>query len=387
MLFRYIFPILLVLGAVSYAYGQEEQNIPDEVYSGLEYVLSLPEASDVDLDPEQLSGLVKFIGSMTEEASMTLNKRGGAAGAFHAFSIQGDLANLIDYVYNPDIPVYVAMPSSLQKQEWLTPQADDALRKLPRDVKSVEDIYLFRGRERESITPETNTGGYYMYSQERVVTIFPGPAGPVLISATTQTDPSDVGRKGCVVGDDKNWNYLYSGKTGLSKSGLGWADSYMYYADSVMIYVADTSANILRVGSFKWLNGGWAKINMVKSSHILNGIKRFASDFKTVLEASELPDAQVLADKYRELQQSSEHNLRQMVSPYLQALNDSSISESCSSLFKKMVSSGEYLQQMSHEELVKVLFLEYIKKHIGKEPLVRIASQPAQTRISAALPQ
>jgi hypothetical protein len=386
MLFRYIFTVLLVLGAITHAYGQEEQKIPDEVYSGLEYVLSLSRTTDDKPDPEQLSGLIKFVGSIPEESSMTLNKRRDAAGAFHSFSVQGDFADLIDYAYNPDIPIYVTMPSSLQDQEWLTPQFDDALRNLPKNVKSIEDVHLIRGRERETITPDSHTGGYYVYKQERVVTVLPGPTGPVLISASIQTDRSEVGKKGCVVGDDKNWNYLYSGKTGLNKSGLGWVDSYMYYADSVMIYVADTSANLLRVGSFKWLNAGWAKINMVKSSHILNGIKRFASDFKTVLEAAGLPDARILAGKYRELMQSSEHNLRRMVSPYLQELNDSRVSETCSRVFKKMVSSGEYLQQMSHEELVRVLLLEYIKSYIGKEPYVRVASKSLQTLTSTDLP-
>ena len=45
--------------------------------------------------------------------------------------------------------------------------------------------------------------------------------------------PSNIGRKGCVVGDDANWNYLYSDETGLTKTGLGWVDSYMYDAHSI----------------------------------------------------------------------------------------------------------------------------------------------------------
>ena len=116
-------------------------------------------------------------------------------------------------------------------------------------------------------------------------------------------------------------------------------------------------------------------MNMVKSSHILEGIKRFASDFKAVMEAPGLPGAQVLADKYQELQQTSGQDLRQMVFPYLEALSSPESSELDSSFFKDLISSGKYLQQMSHEELVKVLLLEYVKGSIGKEPLVRLASQ------------
>jgi hypothetical protein len=206
------------------------------------------------------------------------------------------------------------------------------------------------------------------------VTILPGPKGPVLISVSSQVDLSEVGKKGCVVGDDKDWNYLYSDETGLNTTGLGWVDSYMYHAHSVLVYVFDSSAGVIRVGSFKWLNAGWSKINMVKSSHILTGIKRFAADFKTVLEAPGLPEPILLADTHRKLQQSSEQDLRRMVSPYLQALKESGASKVNANPFKSLLASGKYLEQMNREELVKVLLLEYVKESIGKEPLVRIAS-------------
>jgi hypothetical protein len=55
-----------------------------------------------------------------------------------------------------------------------------------------------------------------------------------------------------------------------------------------------------------------------------------------------------------------------MVSSYLQALNSSSDSAVHSNPFKSLLSSGEYLEQMSHEELVRVLLLEYVKRSIGK---------------------
>jgi hypothetical protein len=124
----------------------------------------------------------------------------------------------------------------------------------------------------------------------------------------------------------------------------------------------------IHMGSFKGFNAGWATMNMVKSSHILKGIKRFASDFKAVIEAPGLPSAPVLADKYRELQQTSDESLQQMVSPYLEALTSDDSSGLDSSFFKRLISSGKYPKQMSHEELIKVLLLEYVKGSIGKKP-------------------
>lgn len=370
----YIFTLLLMLGVIYPTLGLTEQKVPDQVYPDLEYVLSLAQSS-ADLEPEQLSELIKFVSSIPAESGMKLKEREGASGAFYTFKLKGDFVDVLDYVYNPDIPLYVTMPSSLRQHEWLTTQVIDKLRDLPRLVESASDIRLLRGRDWETITPDTNTGGYYSYDQDRVVTLLPGPKGPVLISVSSQNDISEVGKKGCIVGDDKDWNYLYSNETGLNKTGMGWVDSYMYYAHSVLIFVVDTDSNEISVGSFKWLNGGWATMNMVKSSHILEGIKRFASDFKAVMEAPDLPGALVLADKYRELQQTSEQDLRQMVSSYLETLTSSGASGLDSSLFEKLISSGKYLKQMSHEEMIQVLLLEYVKGSIGKNSLNHLASQ------------
>lgn len=372
--FRFIFSVVLMLGMTMSAFGDEQPTVPDSVYPDLEYILSLTQSS-ANIDPKKLSGLIHFVSSVPDNSGMTLPKRQGASGAFYGFEVSGDFSQVIDYVYNPDIPLFVTMPSSLRQHEWLTPQVLEPLRALPRQVESENDIRLVRGRDREIITPDTNTGGYYVYNQDRIVTILPGPTGPVLISVSSQNDQSEVGKKGHIVGNDNDWNYLYSKETGLNTFGMGWVESYMYFAHSVLVYVADSSSNVLRVGSFKWLNGGWAKMNMVNSNHILKGIKRFATDFKTVLESPGLPDPQELGNTYRELLQRSEKGLRQEVSRYLDALSGSGSSGLGSDLFESLLSSGEYLQQMSHQEMVKVLLLEYVKKSIGKATSVNVVSQ------------
>lgn len=370
----YIFAALLLLGTSTTAYSEETATVPESVYPGLEYVLSLTQSS-AKLDPEKLSGLIRFVGSMPSGSGMNLKERQGASGAFYAFSVQSEFRQVLDYVYNPDIPLYVTMPSSLRQHEWLTPQMINPLRNLPRHIQSVDDIRLLRGRDREIVSPDTNTGGYYIYEQDRIVTVLPGPTGPVLISVSNQKDSSEIGRKGCIVGDDKNWNYLYSQEQGLNTFGLGWVESYMYSAQSILVYVTDFSTNKIHMGSFKWLNAGWAKMNMVNSGHILKGIKRFASDFKAVMEAPGLPDSVVLEATYRKLQQSSIQQLRQMVSPYFQALIHSGAAELQANPFKTLLSSGTYLQQMNQEQLIQVLLLEYVKDWIGKKPMIHLASQ------------
>ena len=96
-----------------------------------------------------------------------------------------------------------------------------------------------------TITPDAHTGGYYQYMQDVAVAVFPGPSGPVLVSVSVQAEPSEVGHKGCVVGRDADWNYLYSGEKGLNKTGLGWVDSYMYSAHSALVLVSDTERDLL----------------------------------------------------------------------------------------------------------------------------------------------
>lgn len=359
---------LLILGTAAPIQALALNPIPDSLYPDLEYLLTLP-TSNSDIAPEKMSEIISFVGSSAAESSMSMQDREKASGAFYAFTLRGDLSRVVDYVYNPDVPVYVTMPSSVRDQEWQDSATKDALRLLPKALSEGKTL-LVRGAEREIITPDANTGGYYSYNQDRAVAVFQGSTGPVLVSVGCQTKPSEIGRKGCVVGEDSDWNYLYSDETGLNKTGLGWVDSYMYSAHSILIFVTDTASGTIRVGSFKWLNAGWAKVNMVKQSHIINGIKRFTADFKAVLESSRLPEAKELAAMYRELKSDSVETLRQMVAPYLAAIEDSG---TLSSPFKKMLASGQYLQNMSRQELVKVVLKEFLKQRLGRESLIQVA--------------
>ena len=374
--------VCLFASAATDGIAAAESTIPEHIYDGVEYALSLSESSEI-LAPENFTPLIEFILQSQEDTHAVLEENDGAAGAYYRFSLQAPPGRIIGYTYNPDIPSYITSPSSLQSHIWLTPETTDGLRELPAIIEKAEETFLLHGTELEVITPDTNTGGYYTYSQHRVLAVVPGPTGPVIVSASRQPEQSEVGRKGCVVGDDKNWNYLFSGEKGLNKMGLGWVDSYMYQARSVIVYIPDPSGASVRVGLFKWLNAGWKTINMVKSSHILEGIKRFAADFKAILEAPALPAPQILADMYRQLQQSDDRQLRDQVLPYLAGLGGMDPSELCSNLFRKQLSSGEYLEQMDRDEMIRILMLEFLKDSLGKEvvaavqPRARAAGPPS----------
>jgi len=355
--------VIIFQTTVQHGFSDETLQLPESIYPQLEYMLTMLEP-EMQFDPDQITDLVTFVSVIPGQASATLQERNHAAGAFFTFTINRSFQDLLGYAYNPDIPNYFTKPSSLQSHQWMTPEIEEHMRRLTADMDALSEPLVLRGRERETITPDTNTGSYYSYNQNRVVVLMPGPSGPVMISATTQDEQSDVGKRGCIVGDDNQWNYLYSQKTGLNKTGLGWVDAYMYKAYSVMVYVTDAETKTISAASFKWLNAGWSKLNMVKSYHILAGIERFAADLKSVLESPDLPEIGEVAGKYQELKGKDEQELRQMIVPYLEQISSSEDSGTCPSSFISSVESGQYLEQMSSQEIIRILMLAYLKRHI-----------------------
>ena len=354
----------LLLSAAVSSFSQEERQISDQVYDDLEYLSSLF-GSDKELDQTKLASLIEFVDTMPAGSSLDLKPRNEMAGVFHVFQIDSSFEDLLGYVYNPDIPPYVTKPSSLQSKNVLTPEFVAELRNLINDAESAPPILVLRAEENETITPDTNTGSYYTYNQDKLLALLSGPSSPVLVSASLQDEISDVGRRGCIVGSDRNWDYLYSEKTGLNTLGLGWVHSYMYGAYAVMLYIPDPDSGTIKTAIFKWLNAGWQKINMVKAHHIRGGIERFAASMKSVLESPDLPEINEIVDKHEELRQKDEEELRRLVAPYLESIGNTKEAGSCPSHLISSVNSGEYLQQMESEEIIRILLLEYIKTHIG----------------------
>ena len=170
------------------------QAVPQNLYPALEYALTIPGGKN-SVEPEKLSALVDFVRAAAPGAGMSMESRDKATGAFHAFTVQGDLERVARYAYNPDIPEYMTMPSSVRNQMWKTPQTAEDLRRLPQALDAGEE-FLTRGTEQVTITPDSHTGGYYRYVQDMAVAVFSGPTGPVLVSVSIQADPSEVGHKG-----------------------------------------------------------------------------------------------------------------------------------------------------------------------------------------------
>ena len=339
----------------------------------LSYALSLPANNGPqDFVPDRVASLIDFTIVDQEKGPFDLPEQEGLTGVSYAFTTRVSLKKVLEYLYNPRIPSYLLMPSSLRASSWTQFAAGrENLEQIAGLYESLADPVTIAGVEREMITPDANTGGYYTYDTDRVLILFRRGTDRVLLSVSRQKDASEVGRKGGVVGDDANWNYLFSEECGLTRSGLGWVKSYMYGACSVTVYVQpDDPKKPLRVAMYKWLRAGWAGMNMVKENHILGGVKRYVSTLKEILESPQLPPVRELERLVAGVREKSESELRDTVRPYFQnlcSLDDPMVRKR---VFADDLKSGAYADRLGREELERIVLLEYLKCRLGRESLL-----------------
>ncbi len=273
------------------------------------------------LDEQAIAILVDHVMSPKQNREYALPKSLGSTGAYYEFDTKITFLRFMEYSYGSLTPPSITRPSSLRYSIWSSPRGKT--QKLPESWKPLPPAVapvIIHGVQNESDTPDLNTGVYHEYVLKRTLILLNYKGRQVLVSVSKQIGLSGVGKKGYILGNDNDWNYYYSGKPGSTKTGLGWAKSYIYDFFSIGVYVeSSTAPAMVRAGFFQWLRAGWSKINFVKSSHILGGMNRFARDCKMVLESPRLPTldqirsardwfsnmpAGDLADKYAALQQA-----------------------------------------------------------------------------------
>jgi hypothetical protein len=244
--------------------------------------------------------------------------------------------------------------------------------KLWESLSTIDKPIVLRGREYEVTTPDTSTGGYYRYDQDRLTILLHHRGSPLLISVSKMTRPSDVGKRAVIV-DDPNWTYFYSGEKGLSPAILKWMDTYIYDTCSVMIFhPAGDNRRATNVTLFKWLNAGWLGMNVVKPAHIRAGSERFIENLKYVMESQYMPDDETLAQKYNQMRNLPDKNVDTLIKSYARnfeqyAMKHNELSED---RFSRLIRNGGYAQILNREERVGVLMVEFLKSQFGKHPLI-----------------
>jgi len=369
-LFFGLTPLFFIpINAVSAADASDKNEARPVWDEGISYLLAMLKSRDATFDVQKVSGLLDFaISEKGGDAALNPGQRENATGAYFFVDVKAPLSKVIKYAYNPRIPAYLTVPTVVRLCGWQV-KPTGPVSNLWKKVGNVNDPLMLRGVEYEEITPDLTTGAYYRYDTDRLMILLKYRGKDFFISVTRQKNPSNVGKKGAIIGPDTDWNYFYSGQQGLNTTGLGWISSYMYDAFSVSIFFEPgASKTRTRLVTFKWLRAGWNGLNMVRRENILEGCKRFALGFKKVLESPRLPQAERLIDMYARIKSLSDQDLTARLQPIgteLQKLcrTDPILSRKD---FKDIIVSGKYLDGMSREEREGLLMAEYMKFAIGR---------------------
>ena len=366
----------LLFGPLAVGVGRAEtplagSGFPGAIRNGLDHLLQVaaPRENRV-VQGEQIAALLDFVATgdpLPPAAEGTL----AAASAYCRFDVHRRLADVVRLGYSPDIPSHILMPSSVRLARWTEVEGQPG-RQLPKLwplVGQLDRPLIVKGIERVENTPDLHSGAYYAYDLDRTLILLQHDRRPYLISISIQKETSDVGRKGQVLGADSDWNYLYFDEAGLDRPGLGWVRSYMYAGWTVCVY-ADIGDNrpLVRCGIFRWLRAGWASINMVRTGHIEEGLKRYAETFRKIIEDPNLPDADTLSAGFARIGRLTDGGLVERTRRYFNALVDTYGIRLTASARQRLhqLGAGGPAASMDRSRMEALLAVQYLKAILGK---------------------
>ena len=380
--------LLLLLPVCSHAAESgTEKEVDASLREELAYLLSFvgsDAAGSETFQVDRVSSLMRFVtGAKDPHVLYHAGTFSGAPSAYHEFDIHRPLSQILQLTYNPDIPAVVTMPASIRLSHWTdidTPE--HSLPKLWETLPVLKAPQFITGVEHIVNSPDQHSGAYFEYDLYRTLILLRHEGRPVLISLSRQKDVSDVGKKGLIIGADDNWDYLYTGQAGVSYAGLGWVKSYMYDSYSVSFYIeTDAALPTVRFGVFKWMRAGWAGINLARPPHIFRGLKRFANNFKTVLENPRLGDVTAVSRNFADIKNLSIEEQREIIEGYLTEIEkkcrlEKQLSED---QLKNLFKDRQYLNGLKKEERQSLIALALVKNLLGNAPnreLTYLQSKP-----------
>jgi hypothetical protein len=346
--------------------------VPDGLSPGLMHLLDLADPEQQpSFQPDKIKKLLEFVEQPKDPGAMYFaDPKIGSPSAYFDFDIRQHFDHMLKYAFNPNLPGYLTTPSSLRLSRWKQVQGlSGRLPVLWKIVDEQEEPILIRGLEFVENTPDVFSGAYYSYYLYRTLILFKANNRKVILSISKQKGKSDVGKKGYVLGTDDNWDYFYSGKPGLTKPGFGWVRSHMYDSSGINIYYEiDPYEPLLRCAAFKWVRAGWSKINVVKTHHIHNGIKRYAKSFKQIMEYPSLPSINALGDAFSKINAMPADALKERIKIYLNILENRYGRDyrPPSAWSPQVFKDRSPWFQMSTEAMQSVLMVEYMKHAMGK---------------------
>lgn len=361
-------------GSPGLAVENDTKNLPDPVTDSLAYLVDHVQTRE-PVDMEGIQALLEFVDTEAMgKKDWKIENLLDATGAYFGYLIESPVDRIVNYLYHPNIPPSIFHPSVVRVGEWAEkPEAD-----IPRlwENLDLEEVVALHGEEKEEVTPDINTGGYYSYTTDRLIILARHDEKKYLLSISKQTDESSVGHKGVVVGDDADWNYYYSDEEGLTKTGLGWVNSYIF--DSFSVTVLSASKNQPEVTQhvmFKWVRAGWSGMNMVRTEHVRRGCQRFAQSLTRLMESEKLPPVDTLAAMTAHVQNFNDQELNHTLRPYIQNLRKVSVDDPVLSrrAFKKIISDTDPLEHYSRKAKEHVVIKEFLKNSVGMPTMLTMS--------------
>ncbi|OPZ52673.1 MAG: hypothetical protein BWY90_01021 [Deltaproteobacteria bacterium ADurb.BinA014] len=323
-----------------------------------------------ELDEHAVATLVEYVLKNKPMKEAALPKTWEATGAYYEFDTAVNFTNFLKYSYNKQIPSALTSPTSLRYSIWNGSSAQT--QKIPADWSTILPAtkpVVIRGMQHDAITPDLTTGVYYEYDLQRTFILLSHKGKQVLITISKQVDKSNIGKKGVIIGKDDEWNYYYSNEPGSAKTGLGWVKSYIYDFFSVGVYVeVGTSQPMVRSGMFQWIRAGWSGINFAQTEHIIIGMKRYARNFRLIMESSKLPSVEQIASVYQRLAALPSYDLKQKYAVLQQA--QKSLAVQSGKIREGQTKKTDAYDKIPKEQIIEELMLEYFKIAIGKNSLI-----------------
>lgn len=358
--------LLLIPPSAAAAPSSREQAVGQAIDIELEYLLGFVGPGRTDprsFQIERMANTLSFIDS-TKSADIMhhARPRRGAPSAYFEVDVNRPLADVLRLTYDTNIPAVVTAPSTVRLARWkrIDPRR---LAQLWESSPNLHAPLSILGTEHVVNTPDAHSGAYYSYDLDRTLLLLPLQKRTLFISLSAQRRLSSVGKQGLIVGPDDQWNYLYTERPGLNWPGLGWVESYMYDSYSAAFYLNSPSApRPVRFGVFKWLRAGWGGINIVKSSHIHDGLRRFGTVFKAILESPHTADVDALTAHFAALRSLPNESLRQCAEDYFRHLQNRFPSREANAI----LTDRRVRDHLGREEMLSLVSLERLKAVLGK---------------------
>ncbi|GAB7023610.1 hypothetical protein [Salidesulfovibrio brasiliensis] len=358
------------------------EDLDPAVDAGLAHLFEMLNDPGLALDPARLNPLADYVIACDDDPRAFEPEERTGQGIIYKTELKQPIEKVIRYLYDPEIPNYVMVPSVLRISGWYP---DSEIFKAERGVWQEldrEDPYIVRGREFEECTPDSFAGAYYRYDLNRMIVVYPYKGRKLVFSVSEQPEESKAGHKGAII-DDAKWRYFYSGIQGIDKGLFSWMDTYMYGSSSVQAFV-DLPDGGTRNMLFKWLSAGWGGMNVVLRTHIYEGSMRFSEAFKEVLESEALPDSEQIAGYVRDIRAMPEEAVNAKIAEYATAFEKASAENEAmdGGDFADIIKDGGYAEVLDREDRVGILVLERLRCALGLDALVDMCEPEATPAVA-----